>query len=535
MNKTASRPRVLIADPMSARAAAVFEQRGIEAVQAAKPGEDELMRMIPAFQGLAIRSATRVTEKLLAAATQLKVVGRAGIGVDNVDVDACTARGIVVMNTPDGNAITTAEHTLALMFALARQIPEANRTTQAGAWAKSRYMGVELSGKLLGIIGAGNIGAIVAARAMGFGMKVQAHDPYLSEERAGALGIKKVALEDLLSSSDIISLHVPKTAETENMIDAAALKAMRRTALLINCARGGLIDEPALRAALENGQLRGAALDVYAAEPARENPLFGLENVICTPHLGASTSEAQEKVAMQIAAQISDYLLEASVKNALNAPSLSAEEILQLKPYLRLADYLGAFAGQLTHTAIKGMTVNYAGLAARLNVEPLTTRALQSLLAPHCSDINGVNARAVARARGIHITEAKEDLEDAYQSRITLSVTTEDKTRGVAGALIQNRPRLIEIKGIKLESEFGRHMLYITNQDQPGMIGEIGRFAAGKGINIANMHLGRRQSRGDAISLLEIDAPVSPADLALLKAIDQIHDAQYLSFEPGLP
>lgn len=526
-----SKVKVLISDPMSSQAVEVFEQRGIEVVQTGKMTEEELLDMISEFQALAIRSATKVTEKVLQAATKLKVVGRAGIGVDNVDVPACTAKGVVVMNTPMGNAITTAEHALAMMFSLARHIPQANQTTHAGAWAKSKYMGVELTGKTLGVIGSGNIGSIVAEKAMGFGLKVQAYDPYLTEERANSLGIKKVELDELLTSSDVVSLHVPKTPETENIIDATAINKMKKGALLINCARGGLVDELALRVALENGHLKGAALDVFIEEPAKENTLFGLENVICTPHLGASTSEAQEKVAVQIAEQISDYLLEGSIKNALNAPNLSAEEVRQLKPYLQLANYLGAFAGQLTETAIKGITVIYAGDVSDLNVEPLTTQVVQSVMTCHFDSINVVNARQVARDRGIHITEAREDLEEVYHSRMTLSIECEDKTRSVCGTLIQGRPRLVEIKGIKLESEFGQHMLYITNQDQPGMIGAIGNFAADKGINIANMHLGRRESRGDAISLLEIDAPVSNDDLEILRSIEHIRNAHYLNFE----
>lgn len=524
--------RVLISDPMSSQAINVFEERGIEVIQTGKMTEDELLEIIPEFHGLAIRSATRVTEKVLEAAEKLMVVGRAGIGIDNIDLRACTTKGIVVMNTPMGNAITTAEHTLAMMFSLARHIPQANQTTHAGAWAKSRYMGIELTGKVLGIIGSGNIGSIVAEKAIGFGLKVQAYDPYLTEERANALGIKKVNLEELLTTSDVVSLHVPKTPETENIISASAINKMKKGALLINCARGGLVDELALRVALESGHLKGAALDVYLVEPAKENPLFGLENVICTPHLGASTTEAQEKVAVQIAEQISDYLLEGSIKNALNAPNLSAEEVRQLKPYLQLANYLGAFAGQLTDTAIKGLTITFAGDAAKLNVEPLTTQVVQSVLTPHFSNINVVNARQVARDRGIHITEAKEDLEDVYHNRVTISIITEEKTRNVSGTLIQNRPRLIDIKGIKLESEFGEHMLYITNQDEPGVIGAIGNFAADRGINIANMHLGRRESRGDAISLLEIDAPIQQNDLEALRSIEYIRDAHYLCFEP---
>ena len=526
-----SKVRVLISDPMSSQAVNVFEQRGIDVVQTGKMTNEELIEMIPDFDGLAIRSSSTVNEKVLEAAKKLKVVGRAGIGVDNVDVPACTAKGIVVMNTPMGNAITTAEHALAMMFSLARQIPQANQTTHAGAWAKSKYMGVELTGKTLGIIGSGNIGSIVAQKAIGFGLKVQAYDPYLTEERANNLGVKKVELEELLTTSDIVSLHVPKTPETENIISATAINQMKKGALLINCARGGLVDELALRVALESGHIKGAALDVFVEEPAKENPLFGLENVVCTPHLGASTTEAQEKVAVQIAEQISDYLLEGSIKNALNAPSLSAEEVRQLQPYLNLASYLGTFAGQLTHTAIKGITVTYAGNAAELNLEPLTTQVVQSVLAPHFNNINVVNAREVARERGVQVTEAKEDLEDVYQNRVTVTINTEEKIRTVSGTLIEKRPRLVEIKGIKLESEFGKHMLYITNEDQPGVIGAIGIFAADKGINIANMHLGRRESRGDAISLLEIDAPIELADLEQFREIENIREVHNLNFE----
>jgi D-3-phosphoglycerate dehydrogenase len=529
-----SKVRVLISDPMSSQAVSVFEQRGIDVVQTGKMTNEELIEMIPDFDGLAIRSSSHVNEEVLKAATKLTVVGRAGIGVDNINVSACTAKGIVVMNTPMGNAITTAEHALAMMFSLARQIPQANQTTHAGAWAKSKYMGIELTGKTLGIIGSGNIGSIVAQKAIGFGLKVQAYDPYLTEERANTLGVKKVELDELFTTSDIVSLHVPKTPETENIISATAINKMKKGALLINCARGGLVDELALRVALESGHLKGAALDVFLEEPAKENPLFGLENVVCTPHLGASTTEAQEKVAVQIAEQISDYLLDGSIKNALNAPNLSAEEVRQLKPFLQLASYLGTFAGQLTHTAIKGITVNYAGNAAELNLEPLTTQVVQSILAPHFSSINVVNAREVARDRSIHVTEAKEDLEDVYHNRITISITTEDKTRTVSGTLIENRPRLVEIKGIKLESEFGKHMLYITNEDQPGVIGAIGVFAAEKGINIANMHLGRRESRGDAISLLEIDAPIDASDLEAFREIENIREVHYLNFDSVL-
>jgi len=352
-----TKPRVLISDSMSSQAVTIFEEHGVEVVQSSKLSENELIEMIGDFDGLAIRSSTQVTEALLEHAPRLRVVGRAGIGVDNVDVPACTRRGVVVMNTPLGNAITTAEHAMAMMLSLARHIPQANSSTHDGKWEKSRFMGVELTGKTLGLIGAGNIGSIVAAKAIGYGLKVQAYDPFLTDERAARLGIKKVDLDKLLSGSDIVSLHVPKTPETANIISASALNKMKKGSMLINCARGGLVDELALLAALQSGHLRGAALDVYEVEPARENPLFELDNVICTPHLGASTIEAQEKVAIQIAGQISEFLLSGAVNNAINAPSISAEEAQKLGPYLQLAQCLGSFVGQLTNDPIKTLTI----------------------------------------------------------------------------------------------------------------------------------------------------------------------------------
>ena len=525
-----TKPRVLISDSMSSQAVAIFEERGIEVVQSSKLNEAELLAMIGDFDGLAIRSSTNVTEELLENASNLKVVGRAGIGVDNVDVPACTRRGVVVMNTPLGNAITTAEHAMAMMLALARHIPQANSSTHAGKWEKSRFMGVELTGKMLGLIGAGNIGSIVASKAIGYGLHVQAYDPFLTDERATKLGITKVDLDTLFSSSDIVSLHVPKTPETSNIISANAINKMKKGSMLINCARGGLVDETALLAALNSGHLRGAALDVYEVEPARDNPLFELDNIICTPHLGASTIEAQEKVAIQIAAQISDYLLTGAINNAINAPSISAEEAHLLGPYLQLAQCLGSFVGQLTHDPIKTLTVTYGGEANDLNVSPLTVQVVQSILEHHSSYVNSVNAREVARDRNIDVIEAHNEGRDEYPCRITVGVETETKTRSICGTLIQNRPRVIDVKGIPLESKLGQHMLYITNDDKPGVIGDIGSTTAERGINIANMHLGRDAQNGNAIVLLEVDEQLGNDDLDHLRSLPHINDVQYLHF-----
>jgi D-3-phosphoglycerate dehydrogenase len=517
-----TKPRVLISDSMSSQAVGVFEDRGVDVVASSKLSETELLDMIGDFEGLAIRSSTNVTNELLERATKLKVVGRAGIGVDNVDVPACTRRGVVVMNTPLGNAITTAEH--------AMHIPQANVSTRAGKWEKSRFMGVELTGKLLGLIGAGNIGSIVASKAIGYGLHVQAYDPFLTEERAARLGVRKVELDELLQTSDIISLHVPKTPETSNIISASAINQMKKGSMLINCARGGLVDELALKAALESGHLKGAALDVYEVEPARENPLFELDNVICTPHLGASTIEAQEKVAIQIAEQISDFLLTGAVNNAINAPSISAEEAQLLRPYLQLAQCLGSFVGQLTHDPIKSLTVTYGGEANELNVSPLTVQVVQSVLEHHSSYVNSVNAREVARDRNIDVIEAHNEGRDEYPCRITVGVETESITRSICGTLIQNRPRVIDVKGIPLESKLGQHMLYITNNDKPGVIGDIGTTTAERGINIANMHLGRDTATGNAIALLEVDETPKAIDLDHMRSLPNINDVQYLHF-----
>ncbi len=525
-----TKPRVLISDSMSSQAVAVFEDRGVDVVQSSKLSEAELFEMIGEFDGLAIRSSTKVTAELLEHAKNLKVVGRAGIGVDNVDVPACTRRGIVVMNTPLGNAITTAEHTMAMMLALARHIPQANSSTHEGKWEKSRFMGIELTGKLLGLIGAGNIGSIVASKAIGYGLHVQAYDPYLTEERAARLGVRKVDLDTLLASSDIVSLHVPKTPETANIISASAINKMKQGSMLINCARGGLVDELALLAALKSGHLNGAALDVYEVEPARENPLFELDNVICTPHLGASTIEAQEKVAIQIAEQISDFLLNGAINNAINAPSISAEEAQVLRPYLQLAQCLGLFVGQLTEDPIKTLTVTYGGDANELNVSPLTVQVVQSILEYHSSYVNSVNAREVARDRNIDVIEAHNEGRDEYPCRITVGVETESKSRSISGTLIQNRPRVIEVKGIPLESKLGEHMLYITNEDKPGVIGAIGSTTAERGINIANMHLGRDGRNGNAMVLIEVDEPLENEDLDHLRSLPNINNVRYLHF-----
>jgi len=524
-------PKVLISDKMSSQAAEVFRERGIEVDVATSLSPEELIAKIGAYDGLALRSATKVTEAAIAAADNLKVVGRAGIGVDNIDVEAATRRGIVVMNTPSGNAVTTAEHAIAMLFALAREIPAADRSTRAGKWEKSRFMGVELTGKTLGVIGCGNIGAIVAERGRGLRMRVIAYDPYLSPERARDLGVEKANLDALLARADFITLHVPKTDETRGMIDAAALAKTKRGVRIINCARGGLVVEEDLKAAIESGQVAGAALDVFVQEPAHDNPLFELDQVVATPHLGAATTEAQEKVALQIAEQMSDYLLTGAITNAINMPALSAEEAERLNPYMRLADLLGSFAGQLTRSGLKSATVEYEGEAAELNCRPLTQIALTGLLRPILDNVNMVSAPVLARQRNIDVTEMKHERDCDYQTLIRLTVTTERGVRSISGTLFGGtKPRLVEIKGIKIEAELGPHMLYTTNEDRPGMIGAIGKALGDAQVNIATFHLGRAERGAEAIALLEVDEAISSEVLQRVRALPHVKQATALKF-----
>ncbi len=524
-------PKVLISDKLSEQSVQVFKDRGIEVDVKTGMSAEELIACIGEYDGLAIRSSTKVTPEVLAAAKNLKVVGRAGIGVDNVDTHAATQSGVVVMNTPFGNAITTAEHAISMMMALARQIPQANESTHQGKWEKSRFMGVELYGKTLGLIGCGNIGAIVADRALGLKMKVVAFDPYLSADRAVELGVEKAELDQLLSRADFITLHTPLTDQTRGMINAAALAKMKKGVRIVNCARGGLVVESDLKKALEDGHVAGAAFDVFEKEPAKENILFGMENVVCTPHLGASTSEAQENVAIQVAEQMSDYLNTGAVTNALNMASVSAEDAPRLKPYMKLAEQLGGFAGQITQSSISEVIVTYSGAVAQLNTRPLTAIAIQGLLSPLMESVNMVNAPVIARERDIEITEVKKEDCEQYHTLITLTVQTERQTRTVSGTLFgDNLPRVVEVNGIHLEAEVGAHMLFLTNDDKPGFIGALGTALGNAGVNIASFHLGRPTKGSEAIALLQLDQEIGDDLLSEVRKLPQVHQAQTLDF-----
>lgn len=523
--------KVLVSDKLSPAAIDVFKERGVDVDVKTGLTPDELKAIIADYDGLAIRSATKVTAEILAAATNLKVVGRAGIGVDNVDVPEASARGVVVMNTPFGNAITTAEHAISMMMSLARRIPDANASTHAGKWEKSRFMGMELTGKTLGVVGCGNIGAIVADRALGLKMKVIAFDPFLSAERAVDLGVEKVTLDDLFARADVITLHTPKTEGTAHMINAAAIAKMKKGVRIVNCARGGLIVEDDLKAALESGHVAGAALDVFEVEPAKDNPLFGMENVVCTPHLGASTSEAQENVALQVAEQMSDYLLTGAVTNAINMPSVSAEEAPRLKPYMRLAEQVGSFAGQITTSGLCKVEIAYEGDAADLNTRPLTAIVLKGLLGPLMESVNMVNAPVIAKEREIQVQETKTSHCPDYHTVIRLTVTTERQTRTVAGTLFGgSMPRLIEVNGIAVEAELAPHVLYTINEDKPGFIGSLGTTLGEAGVNIASFHLGRASEGGQAVALVNVDQAPGDDVLDKVRALPHVVQAMALTF-----
>jgi D-3-phosphoglycerate dehydrogenase / 2-oxoglutarate reductase len=526
-------PKVLISDALSPAAVAIFKDRGVEVEFQPNLGKDKdkLAETIDGFDGLAIRSATKVTAKMLERAKNLKVIGRAGIGVDNVDIPAATARGVIVMNTPFGNSITTAEHAITLMLSLARQIPEADASTRAGKWEKNKFLGVEIFGKTLGIIGCGNVGSIVADRALGLKMKVVAYDPYLSAERALDLGVEKVELDELWRRADFVTLHTPLTEKTRNIVNGETLAKMKKDVRLINCARGELVDETALVAALKSGHVAGAAIDVFAVEPATTSPLFSLPNVVCTPHLGASTLEAQENVALQVAEQMSDYLLRGAIANAVNFPSISAEEAPKLKPFVTLAEKLGSFAGQLTETGINRVQISYEGAVAQMNTRALTSAALAGLLRPMLQDVNVISAPIVAKDRGIIVEEMRREAEGDYESLITITVVTDRQTRSVSGTVYADgRPRLINIKGIRMDAEFGPSMLYVTNEDRPGFVGRFATLLAGAGINIATFHLGRESPGGDAIALVEIDGTVPPDVLAKVRQIPNVRQVKTLRF-----
>ncbi|WP_427968106.1 phosphoglycerate dehydrogenase [Altererythrobacter sp.] len=526
-----TKPKVLISDKMDPNAAKIFEERGCDVDVITGETPEQLIARIGEYDGLAIRSSTKVTKEVLDAATNLKVIGRAGIGVDNVDIPYASAKGVVVMNTPFGNSITTAEHAIAMIMALARQIPAANARTQEGEWPKSDFMGVEVTGKTLGLIGAGNIGSIVASRALGLKMKVVAFDPFLTEDRAIELGVEKADLDTLLSRADFVTLHTPLTDQTRNILSRERLENAKPGLRIVNCARGGLIDEVALKDLLESGHIAGAALDVFEKEPAKEHPLFGTPNFICTPHLGASTTEAQVNVALQVAEQLSDYLVNGGVTNALNMPSLSAEEAPKLKPYMGLAEKLGSLVGQLAHGNLTEISIERSGAAAELNGKPIEAAVMAGFMKQYSDSVNMVNAPYLAKERGLDVRSVRHDREGVYHTLLRVTVATSQGPRSVAGTLFGHQaPRLVEIFGIGIEADLDGNMLYIVNEDAPGFIGRIGTLLGESGINIGTFHLGRRETGGEAVLLLSVDQPIADNVIQQACKLEGVKMVKALSF-----
>ncbi|TYC86139.1 phosphoglycerate dehydrogenase [Novosphingobium sp. BW1] len=526
-----TKPKVLISDKMDPNAARIFEERGCDVDVITGETPEQLIARIGEYDGLAIRSSTKVTKEILDAATNLKVIGRAGIGVDNVDIPYASGKGVVVMNTPFGNSITTAEHAIAMMFALARQIPEANAQTKEGKWPKNAFMGVEVTGKTLGLIGAGNIGSIVASRALGLKMKVVAYDPFLTPERAVEMGVEKADLDTVLGKADFITLHTPLTEQTRNILSEDNLAKTKKGVRIVNCARGGLIDENALKKMLDSGHVAGAALDVFQTEPAKDSPLFECANFICTPHLGASTTEAQVNVALQVAEQLADYLVNGGVTNALNMPSLSAEEAPKLKPYMKLAEQLGSLVGQLTRDSVPRISIHTEGAAAELNMRPMVAAVLAGFLRVQSDSVNMVNAPYLAKERGLEVREVKTEREGNYHTLIRVSVKTESGERSVAGTLFNNQdPRLIELFGISVESDLSGDMMYIVNEDAPGFIGRIGTLLGENGINIGTFNLGRRETGGEAVLMLSVDSAVPEDVLKQAEALPGVKLVKALKF-----
>ena len=525
-------PRVLISDKLAEEGLRVLENaQGIEFDHRPGLSREELLNAIGDYEGLIVRSGTQVTEEVIRAGKKLRVIGRAGIGVDNVDLPAATAHGVIVMNTPEGNAITTAEHAISLLTSLARQIPQATASIKAGKWEKSRFNGKELYNQVLGVIGLGNIGSIVADRARGLRMRVIAYDPIVSDERAIQLGVERVSLEELLERSDAITIHVPRTRETEGLIGSAEFTRMKRGVLLVNAARGGIVDEEALVEAIKSGKVAGAALDVFEIEPPDpKHPLLAFDQVIATPHLGAATAQAQLNVAIAIAEQVRDYLQHETVRNAVNLPSISAAELAELRPYITLGSKLGTLHGQIAE-GIREIEIEYAGNVAQFNVQPISLSVLRGLLAPWVGErVNLVNAPHIAQQRGIRVIESKAPQPQDFVSTVTVSVRTDRGERVVAGTLFgRTQPRIVRLDEFPLEAALEGTAILLYNQDRPGVVGAIGTALAQAGVNISRMQLALHPKSGRALQLISVDSVPGQAVLDSLRALDAVESVQLLN------
>lgn len=515
--------KILITDGLAKQGLELLNKaEGVEVTEKKGISKDELLSIIKDYDGVVVRSATKVTKEVIDAAQgKLKVIGRAGIGVDNIDIDAATRNGIVVMNTPESNAITTAEHTITLLLSLARNVPQAHMSIKSGRWERSKYSGIELYGKTVGFVGLGNIGKLVAERMIGLKMKAIAYDPYLSEAAANKIGVTLVSLDELLSQADVITVHTPKTSETENMINKAAIEKMKDGVIIINCARGGIINEADVAEALKNGKIAGAAFDVYTSEPVdQDNPLLTLdENIVLTPHLGASTEEAQIKVGTAMAEQIIDFAVNGVVRNAINMPSLSMQQLQQMKPYLELAETLGSLQGQLCKSSVNEIEISYEGKISESNTDPLTIAVLKGFLTPIMDVVvTYVNAPVIAKERNIKITESKSSASGAYTSLITVNLKTSDKDYSVSGTIFgKEEVRIVKVNGVPIDVIPQGFLLVSENWDKPGFIGSMCTILGKNGINIGLMHLGREKIGGRAIVFTNVDTVVTN------EVIDQIY------------
>lgn len=517
--------RVLVSDSLSEKGVEILKNAGLSVDVNTKLSKDELLKVIGEYDGLVVRSATKVTAEVLNAAKKLKVVGRAGAGLDNIDVPASTKKGVVVMNTPGGNTVTTAEHSISMLLAMLRMIPQATASIKSGKWEKNKFTGTEFCNKTLGIVGMGRVGSHVAKLGQGLMMNVLAYDPYLSPENAQKMGVELVTLLDIYRRSDFITVHSPLTAETKNLINAEAINQMKDGVVLVNCARGGIVDEGALYEALKTKKISAAAFDVFAQEPVDpNNPLLSLDNFIATPHLGASTTEAQENVALAIAEQIVDYLLNGVIRNAANFPSVSPDVLQKLQPYITLSEKLGAFQAAIFEGGIEKVTIEYRGKVAELSVASLTIAALKGLLTPILEDsVNYVNAPSIAQERGITIEESKNKDAGDYISLITMTVSTNSGTNTAKGALFSRRdPRIIELNGFPLEVVPEGYMLVLTNVDKPGVVGNTGTLLGQHDINIARMQFGRDVPGGKVVSVISIDSPASDELLDKIRKLPNV-------------
>ncbi len=521
--------KVLIADKLSLEAEKIFTANNIACDIKVGLTENEIIDIAENYNAIVVRSATKITKKIIYAGKNLKVLGRAGIGVDNIDINSATDNGIVVMNTPYGNSITTAEHTISLMMSLARNISQADQSTKSGKWEKSKFMGTELFGKVLGMIGCGNIGSLVAERSIGLKMNVIVHDPFVSETQLQNIGAKKVELQEIFKLADFITLHTPLTNETKGILNKESILKCKKGVRIINCARGGLVVENDLLQMLEEGQVSGAALDVFNEEPPKNNNLFKSKNLILTPHLGASTKEAQENVAIQIAQQISDYLLNDVIVNSINVSPITIEEAPLLKPYLNLCQNLGKFGGQILESNIKNINITFKGSVSRIKTKPLISTLIASILAIKMESINLINAEVVAKQKNIEVITSFQDQTESHDSEISIKITTEKEIFNFAGALFAGCSRIISINGMRMEAEISKNMLYTSNSDKPGVIGALGTELGNANVNIATFNLGRTGS-GQAVSLIEIDGKIDPKLIKKLEKISNVKKIKKLSF-----